>query len=160
MPNVATSLSFAYEARGRFQVPYLDGSATFRPSSVIGAQVAEGTTGALDTSATPIRYRASGRISDLDFETLGNAFAIGTLQDPRYRGSVAGEFAIAGAGATLEDLDLDIRTHEAQISLFGGVFRDVTFEGRVLHDSLTGAGTTVLDRINPAIALGQAYTGE
>lgn len=159
VPRVATTLSFAYDARGRFQVPFLDGSATFRPSSVLGAQVSEGTTGALDTSATPIRYRASGRISELDFRTIGNAFTIETLQDPRYAGNIAGDFSVAGEGTTLEDLDLQVSTNGATISLFDGVFHEVSFQGRVLRDSLTGAGAAVLDGINPAIPLAKPNYG-
>ena len=159
VPRVATTLSFAYDARGRFQVPFLDGSATFRPSSVLGAQVSEGTTGALDTSATPIRYRASGRISELDFRTIGNAFTIETLQDPRYAGNIAGEFTVAGEGTTLADLDLQVSTNAATISLFDGVLREVSFQGRVLRDSLTGAGAAVLDGINPAIPLAKPNYG-
>jgi autotransporter translocation and assembly factor TamB len=160
VPRVATTLSFAYDARGRFQKPFLDGSATFHPSSVLGAQVSEGTTGALDTSATPTRFRASGRISELDVLTIGKAFTIETLQDPRYAGNIAGDFTVAGEGTTLGDLDLQVSTNAATISLFDGVFREASFEGRVLRDSLTGAGAAVLDGINPAIPLSKPnYAG-
>ncbi len=159
VPRVATTLSFAYDARGRFQAPFLDGSATFRPSTVLGAQVSAGTTGALDTSAAPTRYRASGSISGLDFKTIGDAFTIETLQDPRYAGNIAGDFTVAGEGTTLDDLDLQVGTNGATISLFDGVFREVSFQGRLLGASLTGAGAAVLDGINPAVPLSKPGYG-
>lgn len=153
VPRVPTLLHFDYDARGRFQRPFLAGSATFRQSVVLGATIEEGTVGSLDTSVSPTRYAAAGSISALDLRTVGDAFAIASLQTAQYAGSVAGPFDVAGEGTTLETLDLRLAARNATIAMFGGVLRNLQYDGRVLHDSLTGSGSAVLDGINPGIAL-------
>jgi len=153
VPRVPTLLAFEYNARGRFQQPFLAGTATFRPSLVLGAALGEGTVGTLDTSGTPTQYSAAGVISGLDLTTVGNAFAIQALQTPQYAGSVAGTFDVSGAGTTLDGVDLKIDARDATLEMFGGVLRDVHFSGRVLRDSLTGTGSAVLDGIDPGVAV-------
>ena len=150
-PKVQTSLAFAYDTRGRFQEPYLDGEARFRPSTLLGAQIADGATGRLDTSKELLRYSGAGRIADLRLATVGEAFQVETLRDPAYHGTLSGDFDLSGEGSTFDDLDLRLAIRDATVAMFGGTMRRASFEGAVVRDSISGKFAADLDSVDPSI---------
>lgn len=150
VPRIETSLAFDYDARGRFQEPYLSGEATFLRSSVLGATISPGTKGALDSSTEPVRYSAVGHISDLALERVGRAFDAAMLRRPEYRGTLSGDVDVAGQGTTTADLDLRLRARHATLVLFGGTFHRAAFDGQVVGSSLRGKVAAEFQGINAA----------
>ncbi|MDQ3487075.1 MAG: hypothetical protein M3468_04985 [Acidobacteriota bacterium] len=160
VPKIQSSLTFEYDARGRFENPYLNGDAIFGRSTMLGTEIAPSTRGSLDTSREPVRYSAVGEIVNLDLPTVGRAFDIPTLRRPEYGGVLSGRFDIAGQGTTFDDLDLRLTASDATLSLFRGTFRRTTFTGTIVGDSLKGTVSAEFERVDPAVPLATpAYVG-
>src|SRR5262249_21718049 len=66
VPHVESVLAFTYDATGRFVEPYIDGSAEFGDSVFLGAAIARGSTGRIDTVGPRVRYSGEGEITHLD----------------------------------------------------------------------------------------------
>lgn len=148
VPRIRTNLAFAYDATGRFQEPFLAGSAIFNDSTFLDARVAAGARGSLDTSGRLVTYSAIGNVSDLDLGQLGAAFDVATLREPRYAGTVAGGFDLTGAGSTLDDLTIDVKGHHVAAAMFGGRFTDAELDLHVRNDSLAGSGSGGFESID------------
>ena len=109
VPHIRSSLTFDYDATGRFHSPVLAGTATFKDSTFLDARVAAGAHGAIDTSGRLVTYSADGPVAGLDIGQIGVAFDLPTLRLPRYAGTVSGGFDLTGAGSPLDDLTVDVK---------------------------------------------------
>ena len=57
VPHVESTLAFGYDVTGQFGgTPFLTGRAAFEASEFLGARISSGSTGSIDTSATPFTY--------------------------------------------------------------------------------------------------------
>ena len=153
-PKIETALTMAFDATGRFQDPYLTGTAVFERSIVLGAEVNAGARASLDTSTLPTRYAATGHVANLDLATVGRAFVIETLTSPEYAGVVTGHFDIEGVGTTMDEVDMRVGLRDATASLFGGEFRASEFQGTIWRDTIRGKLTTTLAAVDPAAVAG------
>ena len=159
VPHLRSSLTFEYDAVGRFRNPVLTGSATFDDSTFLEARIAAGAHGAVDTSGPLVTYSADGFVSGLDLNQIGEAFDLDTLRKAQYAGTVSGGFNLTGAGSSLDDLTIDVKGTGVTAALFGGEFSDTALDLQVRNDSLAGSGSGQFARLDPAIATGGAATG-
>jgi len=160
VPHIRSSLTFDYDATGRFHSPVLAGTATFKDSTFLDARVAAGSHGALDTSGRLVTYSADGMVAGLDIGQVGVAFDLPTLSLPHYAGTVSGGFDLTGAGSTLDDLTVDVKGTGVAAAMFGGRFADATLDLQVRNDSLAGSGNGRFEHIDPgAMAADPRLTG-
>jgi autotransporter translocation and assembly factor TamB len=148
VPHIRSNLSFTYDATGRFQTPFLTGSAVFKDSTFLDARVAPGARGSIDTSGRLVTYSAVGAVANLDLNQIGVAFDLETLREPRYSGQVDGEFDLAGTGSALDELTIDVKGHQVNAAMFGGRFTDAELDLHVRNDSLEGGGAGGFERID------------
>src|SRR5262249_50286961 len=99
VPHVASVLTFDYDVNGRFSHPFIAGTAVFAPSTFLGATLAAGLVGTIDTSSQPIRYTGDGEIANVHMRAFGEGLQVAWLQDPRYAGTIAGRFRVDARGA-------------------------------------------------------------
>ena len=159
VPHLRSSLTFEYDAIGRFRNPVLNGSATFNDSTFLDARIAAGAHGAVDTSGPLVTYSADGVASGLDLNQIGEGFDLETLRKAQYAGTVSGGFNLTGAGSSLDDLTVDVKGTGVTAALFGGDFSDMALDLQVRNDSLAGRGSGQFARIDSAIATQGAATG-
>ncbi len=151
VPLKRSNLTFAYDAIGRFQNPFLTGSAMFEDSTFLDAQVASGSRGTIDTSAERVTYSANGTVHNLDVGQIGQEFDLPTLRQPQFAGAVGGNFDLTGAGASLDDLTIDVKGTAVDARLFGGVISDADLDLQIRNDSLAGSGGGQFANIDSAI---------
>jgi hypothetical protein len=90
-------LTFSYDVSGRFADPFIVGGATFARSEFLGAIVGAGTVGSIDTLQKPLRFTGSGEVIGINLRRFGEGLQVGWLQDPRYAGTVSGNFHVDGS---------------------------------------------------------------
>src|SRR4051812_21323941 len=66
VPHAESRLTFDYQVSGRFVESYIAGSARFGDSEFLGAAVASGATGTIDTSVRPFTYGGEGDLTGID----------------------------------------------------------------------------------------------
>ena len=160
VPHLRSSLTFDYDATGRFRNPVLAGTATFKDSTFLDARIAAGAHGAIDTSGPLVIYSADGVVAGLDLGQIGVAFDLPTLRQPQYAGTVSGGFDLTGAGSALDDLTVDVKGTGVTAALFGGTVAEMALDLQVRNDSLSGTGRGRFERIDPeAMATGSRVTG-
>lgn len=159
VPHLRSSLTFEYDATGRFRKPILAGKATFDDSTFLDARVAAGSRGTVDTSGALVTYSANGLVSGLNLGQIGESFDIETLRQPQYAGMVSGQFDLTGAGSSLSELTIDVTGSGVSATMFGGEFTEAALDLQVRNDSLSGTGRGAFDRIDPAIPSRGATTG-
>jgi autotransporter translocation and assembly factor TamB len=159
VPHLRSSLTFDYDATGRFQNPVLAGTAVFADSTFLDAQVGAGARGGVDTSGRLVTYSADGRVAGLDLNQIGDEFELVTLRQPRYAGTVSGGFNLTGAGSSLDDLTIDVQGQSVTADMFGGEFSEMQLDLQVRNASLSGRGRGQFERIDPSIAVGEGYRG-
>ena len=148
VPRMRSSLTFEYNATGRFRNPILAGRATFDDSTFLDARIAAGGHGTIDTSGPLVTYAADGYVSNLDIGQIGTAFDLPTLREPRYAGKVAGNFDLTGAGSTLADLTVDVKGNGVSAAMFGGGVVDTQLDLAIRNDSLSGSGKGSFERLD------------
>jgi autotransporter translocation and assembly factor TamB len=151
VPRKRSNLTLAYNATGRFQNPILVGTATFDDSTFLDMQIASGSRGAIDTSGERITYSANGTVHNMDVGQIGEQFDVETLREPQFAGTVGGNFDLTGAGASLDDLTIDVTGTNVDARLFGGVLSNANLDLQIRNDSLAGGGRGQFANIDSAI---------
>ena len=152
VPHVDSVLALDYDVTGQFATPaYLKGDARFHDSDFLGAVIGAGAVGSIDTSADPVRYTGEGDVSRLDLHRFGVGLDVGWMRDPRYAGTVAGRFHVAGAGSDPRSMAVSGGGHLARADLFEGRLFDADVTIDIANGSLTGSYDGHLLTINPAI---------
>jgi autotransporter translocation and assembly factor TamB len=153
IPHVESSLTFAYDVDGQFSQPFVVGRAEFGPSEFLGASVASGAVGTLDTTVSPFRYSGDGDISGVWLPRFAQDLEIGWLRDPRYEGTMAGHFTVNGTGGDGSVLMLEARGRIARAELFRGTFTDADVTLSLRDGSLSATYDGLISEVNPAVAL-------
>ena len=151
VPHMRSNLTFDYDATGRFQKPVLVGAATFDESTFLDAQISAGSHGTIDTRGERVTYSADGNARNLDIGQIGEEFDLATLREPQFAGTVGGDFNLAGAGSSLDDLTIDVKGTRVAAALFGGQFSEGDLDLQIRNDSLAGSGRGQFKRIDSAI---------
>ena len=60
VPHVERTLALDYDVTGGFSHPFIAGTARFAPSRFLGAAIADGMIGSIDTAVTPIGHSGEG----------------------------------------------------------------------------------------------------
>jgi hypothetical protein len=156
VPHVESTLVLGYDVHGQFADGFIVGSATFGDSAFLGAQIADGTVGSIDTSVTPFTYTGSGDVSAISLARFGDGLDVAWMRDPRYDGIIAGRFHVEGAGADAATMTLRGGGRLAHAEMFQGRLLDADVSVDIANGSLTGAYDGRVERVNPARALDDA----
>src|SRR4029079_11377976 len=141
-----------YDATGQFSDAFIKGRAQFSKSEFLGATIADGTIGTIDTETRPIRYTGAGDIQGVNLNHFGEGLDVGWLKDPRYAGSVAGHFRIDGAGSDVETLALTADGRFSRGDLFHGIISDADVSLEIDHGTLHSTFNGRFAGVDPAIA--------
>jgi autotransporter translocation and assembly factor TamB len=154
VPHVESLLTFDFDVTGQFTQPFIAGHALFADSMFVGARVAPGTTGSIDTSLSPVGYTGEGDITGIDLQRLGAAFDVAWMQDPDYAGTVAGHFRAEGEGFEPSTMTLDASGRLSDGKFFNGRLHDADVEIHIRGGSLAASYDGGFNSVNPAIAFG------
>ena len=151
VPHVDSLLTFDYDVTGRFNEPFIIGSAVFGASEFLGAAVGAGTVGSIDTLQKPVRYTGDGDVTGMDLRRFGDGLGVAWLQDPRYAGTVSGHFRVDAAGTSTATLALTGGGRLSRADLFSGALTDADVTIAIDRGTLTASYAGRLDTIDPAI---------
>jgi autotransporter translocation and assembly factor TamB len=151
VPHMRSSLTFDYDATGRFAHPMIMGNAAFEDSTYLDARIAAGARGTIDTSGRLVTYSGLGKVDNLDIGQVGQEFEVATLRDPQFAGKVGGRFNLTGTGTTLDDLTIDVKGNNVEAAIFGGRVQDAELDLQIRNDSLAGKGSGRFENIDSAI---------
>jgi autotransporter translocation and assembly factor TamB len=154
VPHVESTLAFDYDVTGQFTDPFIRATAQFSDSEFLGATLAAGASGAIDTRVVPFHYAGEGQIDQVDLNGFGQQLEIGWLSDPRYAGTVSGRFRVDGTGGPIEAMTLSGGGHLDRADLFRGRLSDAEVSVSIADGSLTGTYDGELTDIDPAIPMG------
>ena len=152
VPHVESALTLTFDVTGRFSKPFIAGSAAFGPSVFLGATIADGTTGTIDTARQPVRYGGEGTIEGVDLGRFGEDLDVEWLKDPRYAGTVSGRFQVEGAGGSSETMSLTASGRLSRAALFQGSASDADVSLRIEAGTLESSFSGRLADVDPAIA--------
>ena len=106
VPHVESVLALDYDTTGQFRDPFIAGRATFGRSEFLGAAIAAGTTGSVDTSRQPVHFAGEGDIDSLSIRRFGEGLDVGWMRDPRFASVVAGHFHVDVIGTDSRTMTL------------------------------------------------------
>mgnify|MGYP003338010121 CR=1 FL=1 len=155
VPHVESTLHLTYDVRGQFTPGFIVGRATFGASEFLGAQIAAGSVGSIDTGRSPrdrVRYGGEGELSGISLRRFGEGLDVAWMRDPRYDGVLAGHFHVDGIGADAATLALDGGGRLTRAEVFQGALLEADVDVHIANGSLRGSFDGLLDRINPARA--------
>ncbi len=150
VPHVESALAFDYDLSGRFVKAGIVGTATFNESTFIGARIARGTSGMIDTFLE--HYTGEGDLQDIDLRRWGRELNAAWMQEPRYSGTVTGHFRLEGHHFRSAALDLSGGGHLARADLFGGSLTDAELEITINNGDVSGSYNGRFTGVNPAVA--------
>lgn len=153
VPHVESTLAFDYDVTGQFTDPFIRGTAQFADSTFLGATIAAGASGAIDTQVVPFHYAGEGAIAGVDLNGFGRQLEIAWLTDPRYAGTLRGRFRVDGTGGPLATMRLSGGGRLDQATLFGGQLLNADVGIDIADGSLRGTYDGELEQIDPAIAM-------
>ncbi len=152
VPRVESLLSFGYDITGRFAQPVIAGHATFARSTFLGAVIADGASGSIDTRPRPLTFSGDGEINDVNLRRFGEALNVGWMQQPRYAGAVSGRFHVDGSGTTAATLALTGGGRVSRADIFGGALSDADVSIAIADGTLRASYDGQLLAIDPAVA--------
>jgi autotransporter translocation and assembly factor TamB len=152
VPRVESTLSMRYEVTGQFDDAHIVARAVFSPSVFLGAGLADGFVGTIDTAADPVAYTAEGDVSELDVNRFGQGLDVAWMRSPRYAGTLSGRFHVQGAGGSAARLVLTGGGRLARAEMFQGTLSDADVTIAVADGSLEAAYKGRVARVNPAVA--------
>ncbi|MBS1817680.1 MAG: translocation/assembly module TamB domain-containing protein [Acidobacteria bacterium] len=153
VPHVESTLAFDYDVTGQFVDPFLTGHATFGDSVFLGATLGAGATGAIDTHVVPFHYAGEGPLSNVDLARFGRDLQIAWMTEPRYAGTVRGQFRVDGRGSELATMTLNGGGRLDEATLFGGRLTNADVSVHIADGSLEGTYDGDLLSIDPAIPM-------
>jgi translocation-and-assembly-module (TAM) inner membrane subunit TamB-like protein/AsmA-like protein len=151
VPHVDSTLAFDYDVTGRFSSPFIVGRARFADSEFLGAAIAAGTTGTIDTSSRPTRYSGEGDLAAVVLQRFGRDLEIEWLQDPRWSGTIAGHFKVEGTVTETAVMTLTGGGHITRGSMFDGTLSDADVSIDITRGSLHASYDGRFNGIDPAI---------
>lgn len=134
VPQLETSLTGTYTVDG--PLSRLRATGILEGSTVEGASLAPGFTGAFARDGDGYRFDASGDIEGLDLPRLGRALDVAAMQHERYEGVINGTFTVEGARPTGEPLRLVASGTLRDTVVMGGRLPEMAVEAVLAGDAL------------------------
>src|SRR5262245_4797876 len=152
VPHVESVLALNnYDVSGQFRDPYIAGHATFGRSQFLGADIADGTTGAIDTSRTPISFSGDGHLDNLSIRRFGDGLDVGWMRDPRFASTVAGHFQVDVHGTDSATMTITGGGRLTRATAFNGVLSDADVSVDIADGTLKASYDGAFANIDPAI---------
>ena len=128
---------------------------TFAESVVPGARIVAGTEASAHVSGEHLQYGTSATLTDVNLQTIGQAFDIAALDDPRYAGPFKAHVDGRGDGLSLPTLNLAMNGSISEAILPGGRLPEMSFEASVeQHVATIRASGTIAD-LDPSVMSGR-----
>jgi autotransporter translocation and assembly factor TamB len=157
-PPAATDVNADYHATGTVrtvQSPRANGKPAtnadvvadlrFRPSTVAGATIADGSTAGVTMKGSDLAYRVDATVTDLDLQRVGSELNVPALAADRYQSRINGHLVASGRGTKPEDLDITASGTLSDTAIMGGHVPNLAFDA-------TMAGDTAHVKANGAVA--------
>jgi len=154
VPHLESTLTFDFDVSGRFEQPFLTGRANFAPSSLLGAAIAAGTAGTIDTSQSPPVYTGDVEIANVNTRRAGDGLNVDWMRDPRFAGTLAGRFRIDGRGFDKNTMVLIVGGRVTAADFFGGSLSNADVTLAIGRGTLGGSFSGGFSHIDPGIAMG------
>jgi len=156
VPPADTRIAGAYHViiavpRGR-PGTRLTGEATLEPSTVAGAEIANGATVSFGVGAGELSYQVDATLANLDLRRIGDEFHIQTLAAERYRGRLNGHVNASVRGADIDTMELQATGRLETASLFAGEFTNLDFETTIKDGGLRVKANGQVDSVDLGIA--------
>ncbi len=159
LPAVGTDVTADYHAVGAVpRTPAgrrIDADVTFADSTLPGATIAQGSTAGVTVRGAELAYRANATVRDLDLQTVGTAFDVPALADPRYQSAINAQVTAEGAGTSLDALQLTAHGTISSSAVLGGEIPDLVFDATVAGDVAHLTTSGAFKGFNPATASGR-----
>lgn len=152
MPGVPSDLQFAYTLTGRGRE--YAGEVTLEASMLAGATLAAGTVGRVRIGAGAPEYSATGSVTDLDLQQVGQGFGIEALAADRYQSRLNTSFDVTGSGGGDHPLALTASGTATDSEMFGAGFPSMTFNATLADGDAHIRATGSFAGLNPAAVAG------
>ena len=146
----------SFDVTGQFEPPSIAGRAQLGDSVYLGAAIAAGTVGAIDTSAVPVKYSGEGDVSRLDIHRFGEGLSTAWMLEPRWAGIVSGHFHVEGVNGDSHTMRVDGGGHLTRADMFGGRLFDAEMTLHVADGTLKGTYNGQLADVDAARAFSDA----
>ena len=138
----------------------VSGDALFRPSTLAGGTIGDGTKATFSYVGGQLAYSANGTIANLDLERIGRQFKIPALNAQRFQSNINGRFDVSGSGTTTADLRLVASGDLSKSALMGMTLPQAVFETTIANATLQAKTSGQFRDLNPASVTGNAsYKG-
>jgi len=151
VPHVESVLALDYDTTGQFRDPFIAGRATFGRSEFLGAAIAAGTTGSIDTSQQPVHFAGEGDIDSLSIRRFGEGLDVGWMRDPRFASVVAGHFRVDVTGTDSRTMTLTGGGRLSRATAFRGTLSDADVSVAIADGALRATYDGSFATIDPAV---------
>jgi autotransporter translocation and assembly factor TamB len=136
----------------------ISGEATFLPSTVAEARIAEGGRASFSLSGSDLEYQADATVADVDLQKIGEAFDLGPLAADRYRSVLNGRVVASVEGTKVEEMTITASGTLADSTMFRTRAPRAMFEVRMAENTIHANVQGQL-AVDPAVATGKAALG-
>jgi autotransporter translocation and assembly factor TamB len=152
VPAVPSRLAVEYAVTGRGSV--FTGNVKLDGSTVAGASIAPGTTARFRVGAGAPEYAASGQVSGLDLQQIGQGFDVTALQADRYQSRLNMSFDVSGSGGGEYPLTLEATGTMVDSEMFGASFPHMDFTAHLSGGDARVRTKGQFANLNPALVSG------
>jgi uncharacterized protein involved in outer membrane biogenesis len=132
----------------------ISGEATFLPSTVAGARIAEGGQASFSLSGSDLEYQADAAVADVDLQKIGEAFDLGPLAADRYRSALNGRVVASVEGTKVEEMTITASGTLTDSTMFRTRAPRAMFEVRMAENTIHANVQGQL-AVDPAAATGK-----
>ncbi len=136
----------------------ISGEATFLPSTIAGARIAEGGQASFSLSGSDLEYQADAAVADVDLQKIGEAFDLGPLAADRYRSALNGRVVASVEGIKVEEMTMTASGTLTDSTMFQTRAPRAMFEVRMAENTIHANVQGQL-AVDPAAATGKAALG-
>jgi TamB, inner membrane protein subunit of TAM complex len=114
----------------------ISGGATFLPSTVAGARIAEGGQASFSLSGSQLEYQADATVADVDLQKIGEAFDLKPIAMDRYKSALNGHVVASVEGTKVEEMTITANGTLNDSSMFRTRAPRVMFDVRMAENSI------------------------
>lgn len=136
----------------------ISGEATFLPSTIAGARIAEGGQASFSLSGSDLEYQADATVADVDLQKIGEAFDLEPLAADRYRSALNGHVVASVEGTKVEEMTITASGTLTDSTMFRTRAPRAMFDVRMAENTIHANVQGQL-AVDPAVATGKAALG-